>query len=343
MKPKLNFGCLPTIIGSMPHKDPHAACRQVLKYLPQVPAWPQLPSLSALENQYLQSSEGFPGLSDREPGLRIDRSAFELHLEGLYQAYLSGDHNKYPVSPKYAAGLHAFISLGSRTDCACVKGQMTGPISWGLSLTQADGKPGIYDDTIADAMARFLRLKAAWQEQLLRELCPRTMIFVDEPSLAYMGSAFVSLSKEKVLKLLNEVLGGISGVRGVHCCSNTDWPILFESATDVVSFDAYGFAASFALYPTEVAAFLKRGGSIAWGIVPNNQHDLTKETVNSLRDRLEEAMAPFTRKDVPFRQLLEQALLTPSCGLASLSTEQSATAMQLLADLSAHVRRKYSL
>ena len=85
-----------------------------------------------------------------------------------------------------------------------------------------------------------------------------------------------------------------------------------------------------------------RKGAIAWGIVPNNEEALAKESVASLNDRLEEAMAPFTRKDIPFRQLLGQGLLTPSCGLASLATaEAAAHTLELLAELSIKVRKRY--
>lgn len=119
--------------------------------------------------------------------------------------------------------------------------------------------------------------------------------------------------------------------------------MLLEAATDIVNFDAYGFAENFALYPNEVAALLKRGGAIAWGIVPNREDALLKETATSLRDRLEEAIAPFTRKGMRYRDLLERALLTPSCALAGLSEEMAGRALELLAELSALMRRKYGL
>ena len=44
--PDIEFGCLPTAIGSMPHTDPAEACSQVSRYLKDIPAWPQLPRRS---------------------------------------------------------------------------------------------------------------------------------------------------------------------------------------------------------------------------------------------------------------------------------------------------------
>jgi hypothetical protein len=54
-------------------------------------------------------------------------------------------------------------------------------------------------------------------------------------------------------------------------------------------------------------------------------------------------MAPFTRDGLPFKQLVGQGLLTPSCTLASLSIEASVRAVELLAELSARVRKKYAV
>ncbi len=337
------FGCLATAVGSMPHKDAGAACREVLRFLPEIPAWPQLPLRSFKESQYAQFSEGFPGLNPQDNKYFVDRGGrFDAQLEKLYQSYLAQDIDCCPTSPEYAAGLHAMLSIRGVSPLA-VKGQITGPITYGLGITDKEQRPIIYDDILADAMAKFLRLKAAWQERALKGISRRTIIFVDEPSMSYFGSAFVSLTKERVISLLNEVLSGISGFKGIHCCSNTDWPVLLLTNIEIVNFDAYAFAREFSLYPAEVGKFLKRGGCIAWGVVPNSEKDLANESVSSIRDRLGEAMAPFTRKGIPYRDLLEQALLTPSCSLAGLSVDAACTALGLLADLSSEMRRRHSL
>ncbi len=337
-----NFGCLPTMIGSMPHTDPTKACSQVVRFLKDIPAWPQLPNRSFLENMYVQYSEGFPGVVIGGERIYIDRSQnLDKQLEQLYAAYLENDYNKFPISRDYAAGLHTFLSLENLSPRA-VKGQVTGPVSWGLTVTDANRRSIIYDETLADAGAKLLRLKASWQEKILSELSKRTIIFVDEPYMSSFGSAFVSISKDKVVELLEEVFSGISGLKGVHCCGNTDWSVLLDTSTNILSFDAYNYAQSLSLYPAEAKKFLDKGGVIAWGIVPNEEEALAEETITSLKDRLEEAMAPFTRNGLRFKQLIEQGLLTPSCTLASLKNEEaSARALELLTELSATIRKRY--
>jgi len=340
--PYIEFGCLPTIIGSMPHTDPSEACSQVIHYLKEIPAWPQLPKRSFLENMYVQFSQGFPGAVVKEDSIYIDRSQdLDKPLERLYAAYLGNDIDKYPISSDYAAGLHSFLALKNLAP-RVVKGQITGPISWGLTVTDDSRRAILYDDTLADAMAKLLRLKAAWQEKTLSQISRNTIIFVDEPYMVSFGSAYVSLSRERVINLLEEVFGGISGLKGVHCCGNTDWSVLLGTSADILSFDAYNYAQSLSLYPAEIKKFLDRKGTIAWGIIPNNEDLLAKESVASLKDRLDEAMAPFTRSGISFKQLLQQGLLTPSCGLAPLATKEAAAqALELLAGLSMRIRKRY--
>jgi len=340
--PYNDFGCLPTMIGSMPHTDPAKACAQVTHYLKEIPAWPQLPKRCFPENMYAQFSEGFPGVVIEENKISVDCSQdLDKPLEELYAAYLDNDFNKYSISAEYAAGLHSFLALTDLSPMA-VKGQVTGPITWGLTVADDSGRAVIYDDVLGDAVAKLLRLKASWQESVLSQLSKNTIIFVDEPYMQAYGSIGMSLSREKIISLLEDVLSGISGLKGVHCCGNTDWSILLETSTDIISFDAYNYAQSLSLYPAEVKKFLDRQGTIAWGIVPNDEESLAKESVVSLKDRLEEAMAPFTRKGIRFKQLIEQGLLTPSCGLGAMSSDEAAAqALELLAELSVKMRERY--
>lgn len=54
-------------------------------------------------------------------------------------------------------------------------------------------------------------------------------------------------------------------------------------------------------------------------------------------------MAPFTRDGVRFKQIIEQGLITPSCGLANLSLEAASQALELVTKLSDSLRKKYAI
>ena len=331
------FNCLPTMIGSMPQKDPRRACELVAAYLKQIPAWPQLPLRGPQEGMVMQFGEGFPGLTLTDGKMTIDTNLDLSHgLEAIYQAFLEGNPDAFPVSENNAAGLYEFLKLRQLSPLA-VKGQVTGPVSFCLSILDTAGKSIIYDPTLADAAAKLLYLKAKWQEARLRQLSPRTIIFVDEPGMAAYGSAYFNLPREQVVSLINDTLEGIDGLKGIHCCGNTDWGLIVSTATNIVSFDAYNYGTSLSLYPKDIKGFLGRGGAIAWGIVPNTDN-LAKESVASLKDRLEETMAPFSRHGVPYARLKEQSLLTPSCSLSVMTEDGAEQALKTLTALSARMR-----
>ena len=335
---------LATAIGSMPHVEPREACSLVLKYLSEIPAWPQLPKKSFLENMYVQFSEGFPGAIVEGDRIWVDRSRdLSQPLEQLYSAYLENRMEYGKISAKHAAGLHAFLEQAKGKGRKVIKGQMTGPISFGLSVTDQNRRPLLYDEVLADAIAKHLRLKAAWQEKALRSMCPKTIISVDEPYLSSLGSAFVSFPREQVITLLEEVLGGISSLKAIHCCGNTDWSVLLQTSIDILSFDAYNYGETLALYPAEVKNFLNRGGVIAWGIVPNDEQALTKETEASIGDRLEKAMRLLSKKGISYDIIKSQCLITPSCGLGSISIEAATKALELTAAVSADFRKRHNI
>jgi methionine synthase II (cobalamin-independent) len=287
---------------------------------------------------YTQFSEGFPGLIQEGERIYVDRSRdLSEPLESLYTAYMDDDLSRYTTSPEYAAGFHHFLGekLGS---AIAVKGQVIGPITFGLVVTDQIRRPILYDDTLADALAKHLRLKAAWQERKLSKICSNTIIFVDEPYLASLGSAFVAVSADMIIGLIDETLDGLKGLKGIHCCGNADWPVLMNTTIDILSFDAYNCGDSLTLYPTEIKSFLDRGGVLAWGIVPSNEAMLLGETSSKLLGRLEQLMGLLSDNGISYDILWEQCLITPSCGLASLSPQTAVRALELTAEVSRKFR-----
>ncbi len=337
---RLEFNFLPTMIGSLPHTDPVKACALVSRFLKDIPAWPQLPNRSYKENMFNQFTEGLPGVVVTEEKTFICQSDnFDKELQKLYTAYLANDSSGYSISDDYAIGLSCFLDKGSALKA--VKGQVTGPISFGITIKDEDGKGIIFNDILADAAAKLLKLKAAWQEAELSKLNKNTIIFVDDPAMAAYGSAYLPLSKGKAIALLEEVFSGIRGIKGAHCCGNTDWSILMATSVQVLAFDAYNYSDSLTIYPDEVKSFIDRGNAIAWGIVPTDEKLIADETAYSLKDRLEETMAFFTRKGIDFNKLVRQGLLTPSCGITFASEDAAEHAFETLVKLSDIIRKRH--
>jgi methionine synthase II (cobalamin-independent) len=330
-------------IGSMPHIDPGSACALVFDLF-EIPAWPQLPRRAFKENMYAQFSAHFPGVVLEEERIWVDRAQdLDPGLERLYTAYLDEDLSYGRTSPDYALGLHAFLDRVPALDPPpyALKGQVTGPISWGLTVVDQDRRPTLYDEILADAIAKHLRLKASWQESQLRKVCSRTIVSVDEPYMSSFGSAYVSLSREQALYLLEEVFCGLEGTKMVHCCGNTDWSLLLATSVDILSFDAYEYALNLSLYPGEVGDFLDRGGVLAWGITPNTPA-AHHETVEDLVQKLLRAMDLLVEKGIHLDDILKASLITPACGLGSLPQDLAERILNLTAGVSKAMRERYT-
>jgi methionine synthase II (cobalamin-independent) len=225
-----------------------------------------------------------------------------------------------------------------------LKGQVTGPFTLGTNLLDQDRRCSYYDHQLRDVIVRAVALKALWQVTRLEAFGHRVMIFLDEPSLLGFGSqTFITVSREDVIGDINEVVAAIHGrgsLAGVHCEANTDWSLLMETDLDILDFDAYDHVQAITLYPAELHAFLKRGGSLGWGIVPTLDRDAAAaETLPSLLARFDEGVERLTRKGFDRELLLRRALITPSCGAGGVLTEPLAErVLSLLRQLSAALR-----
>ncbi|KKL51623.1 hypothetical protein LCGC14_2293620, partial [marine sediment metagenome] len=164
-----------------------------------------------------------------------------------------------------------------------------------------------------------------------------------EPYLSSYGSAFASLKKEQIVDSLNEIFQAIhkhNALAGIHCCGNTDWPMLMETQVDIISFDAYGYMEKMLIYKQEIDSFLKRGGILAWGIVPTS-HDVNEATTDSLLEKLESAIDSLVNKGIERRLINENSLITPSCGTGTMPLEEAERAMILTHDLSMKIKERY--
>lgn len=340
---------LATGVGSLPHGFVERACDLILCTLPQTPFWPQLPRHSLLESMNIQVSPGLPFLKvDEARGeVRFDSSLDEAgELEKVYQAYLSGATEPYGIPPGYGAGFEGMIRrLGGKEKfhLQFFKGQLVGPITFGLAIQDGQNRNIIHNEVVFDGLLKGLILRGRWIIQKMKMVCPRVILFLDEPGLSGYGSAFFSVDEGTITGRLNEVIEDFQGqgaLVGVHCCGNTDWSLLLKSKADIINFDAYGYFERFSLYLEEIRDFLSQDGILAWGIVPTSEFT-GKETVEALRQKLEGEFRELSGKGIPEGTLRERCLLTSSCGMGLMPLENAEKATTLLAELSRVMRKKY--
>ena len=348
--------CLPLLIGSLPLESHLEATELIFTYTPSLPLWPQLPVYKE-EGMILQFAPGLPGLTAVEGKICIDTESenFADDLLAFYEEYLMVteggaplDGSRFQLSEDVARGFYTFLAEAEkgRKNLIGLKGQTTGPITFCTGLVDQAGRAIYYNDQLRDAAVKHLAMKARWQTRKMAEIGGQPIMFFDEPGLAGLGSsAFITITNEEIISSFTEVFAGVqaeSGLTGVHVCANTEWPVLFESGVDIVSYDAYSYFDKLILYGDHLVKFFARGGILATGIVPTTPEFIDMETVEGLVEKWFEQSRRLQAIGVAEEAVYRQTLITPSCGTGTVSADQARKVLALTKGVSEKIRAFYS-
>ncbi len=342
----MGFRITGTAVGSLPYRDTRKAMDLVTDVFPEAPFWPQLPRRDFREGMYIQYSEGLPGaVLDWEKQrlfFRMDE-AYNSAKEQFIEALIQDDLGAFAISRDYAEGLFAFLETYKRyaTPPPMVKGQVIGPISFGLTITDDKNRSILYNPEFEETITNGLMMKARWQARKLLEISPRAIIFIDEPYLASFGSAFISLERDQVIRtigLVSEAIKSEGAKSGAHCCGNTDWTLLMEAGVDIINFDAVAYSESLGLYAQQLLDYLKGGGSLAWGIIPNSE-SVRDETTASVVKRFWDGIHMLEARNIPRALLLSSVWITPCCGAGSMQDEDAEKMIRLADEATAIIKQ----
>ncbi|MGD9300361.1 MAG: hypothetical protein PVI13_02215 [Desulfobacterales bacterium] len=342
-----------TLIGSLPLANHDEAAELILEYMPEIPIWAQLPA-NREEGMMVQFTPGLPGLCHEQDTLMVNLKgeAFETDLLQFYEDFLAVsegniklDDSRFVLEKATARGFFTFLKqLKTRAATpVAVKGHITGPFTFCTGIADQDKRAIFYEPQIRDAAIKLLALKARWQAEQLSQFQRPVIIFFDEPGLAGYGSSeFTSISRQEVQQCLEEVfepVHQVGGLTGVHVCANTDWSLILDSSADIVSFDAYGYFDRFILYPDQIKAFLESGKLLAWGMVPTlAAGDLEKETTASLVSQFKNKVKQIEALGVDSQRLINQSLITPTCGTGTLSVDLAKKVLRFTSQISQEIR-----
>ncbi len=355
MNSKLKF--LATAIGSLPHLDPAKAVDVVLENIPEAPIWPQIPRLGLNEQMEVQYSEGMPNVViDRAKGRMYFNTSTDYSetFAAFYEAYMAaaeagvgaGDFSSMAISLEFSKGIYALESRlkVEEKKRPFVKVQTTGPCSFALTVTDENKRAIYYNEEFRDVIIKALAMKCRWQLQKFKPYAEQMICFIDEPILSAFGSStYVSVKREDVVAHLKEVIDAVhveGGLAGIHCCGNTEWSILIDAGVDILNFDAFGFGETIAMYPQAVKVLLERGGAIAWGVVPTSAA-IREQTTDKLVAHFEKMVDSLASKGIDKKLILEQAIITPSCGTGSLEVADAERVFQTLRSVSQSLRAKH--
>jgi hypothetical protein len=306
-----------TAIGSLPHRDAHAAASLTLRCLPELPAAPQLPLRSRRESVVAQWVGAVPGIVVHDDGAIECTAAVDPHGE-VATSFDAATHD----------GLLTFLEVAARQPRVPrrVKVQCAGPLTLGVALTDAGLDAG-------RAFALGARVARAWAQalpDLVAEHLPDAAVvcFLDEPALVLWRDGDGPIERETATDLLSSALAACRDVSGVHVCGRGDLRMALDAGPQVVHFDA-------GLLDLDDAATLSRfldgGGWVAWGAIPT--HRPVGEQPQPLWKALLDTWCELTRRGCDPVQLRRQAIVAPACGLAGHGASQAERAMLLAREI----------
>ncbi|MFC1976717.1 hypothetical protein ACFLWS_00385 [Chloroflexota bacterium] len=306
----IQAGCQTTAMGIMPHTSVERALNLVLNL--DIPFYPQLPNVSFYEDMYVQTSQNFPGIVVDLESERIgfDNTRFEEEL-GDYSRRMA-ESETFALSQSYSMAYHRFLAEDLQGYPA-IRGQVTGPVSFGFRVTDEDSKPIIYNEGIRALLFDFTQRKANLQYRQLREKNKNAFVWLDEPGLGWVFSGLSGYNDVQAKQDYQSFLAGLDGPRALHLCASVNLPYLLQLGVELLSFDAYQMELMPKGYANAVTDFLRSGGIISWGIVPTDSEGLTKETPETLARLLSGYWEVVSRNTgLAAKQIAEQALVAPA-------------------------------
>lgn len=347
----------PLGIGSLPHKNPDEAMRIVEQNFSQIPFFPQLANISKNEDMMLQFLEGLPTFSPDKSEKFILNSESEEFLSGLeeffsdYEEIMSDINSplldKYAISKKSSSTFEKFEQFIKEHKPKFAKGQIVGAFTLCTSLNDQNGRAVIYDETLRDIIVKLLTLKVLWQIKRIKSANSETIpiIFMDEPSVSQIGSsAYLTISENDVISMINEiseVIKSNGALSAMHCCGKCDWRIPIKTGVNIINFDAYTYGQNFNVYHKEISKFLNNGGKIAWGFVPTLDGEILRRlNTENLVQKFHDSVNYLTKNGINEKLILDNSLITSSCGAGGLSVKDAELAMRLVKELSDRLKNE---
>jgi len=340
-----------TAMGIMPHRDIERALELALSL--DIPFFPQLPNVSFYEDMYAQVSAGFPGITLDVEGEKVlfSRAKFEVELEDYFERMEEED--PFRLRPPYSVVYERFLEQ-DLSRCSAIRGQVTGPVSFGFRVLDEELRPIIYDDEVRGILFDFIRRKVNVMFKELKARNENAFVWIDEPGLGWVFSGFSGYNDDLAREELRDFFARVEGIKGMHLCAELGLSYLLDLGVELLSFDAYQMGELSPRHAPAVAEFLRSGGVISWGVVPTEPAILEKETAVSLAEKVSqyfEVIAQTTglaEEGIARGSLLAPArccvrITEPGSGVYQSEEQAVETAFKLLKEVSLILKERYQL
>ncbi|MCM0606108.1 MAG: hypothetical protein KA715_08465 [Xanthomonadaceae bacterium] len=327
-----------TAIGSLPHPNVDSALEYSFRF--DIPFLPQLPIRNPREYMIPQSLSGLPGLKIQSGGMvMIDLQEWDQKGKDWQEKVKTAfDESKrkpqafedfVPGTDVYSAWFPFLWEIEERKT-PLVKIQMAGPLTTQWAVSLSDGSKIEKHLDLWSTIQNHLLARSIAMIRKVRETGAEVLFYLDEPALFTFQvdhpKTLVSFSE---LGLFIKVLKSEGAKIGLHCCSNTQWEKALALDIDILSLDTNLSLESLVTYQKALAQFSMRGGVLSLGVVPTDLSSTQYKDLNgaNLAQDLQRQLSSFPG-------LISNCIVTPACGMALLSPEDSEIIAGLLKSVS---------
>ena len=267
------------------------------------------------------AAAGFPGLSldhANDQGL-VDRTRAEGELDHLGLAYLRADQTVGAPPPEYRALLADLTRQVEQPRLHGVRIELSGPLSLAMELVDEYAHPLIEIPALREALGQHLVLRGNWLHEQLSLTSGGALICLDEPFLEALASPFCPIDWAEGFDLLSRTLADLPPPRGLCVTGVPNWSDLVSLPVELIFFDAYGQTSGLTQASAAVAAYLERGGMLAWGVVPTDPQLLDQDQAELLAQRMRRSVDELAATGaISSEQIWAATLITTSGRLSHL-------------------------
>ncbi len=284
----MDISCLH--LGILPHKNVNAVVDIISKYFSDCPFWAQLPNYSPVEGQFIQFLSQVPGIKSdvlkKKYYIDTQSYVYQTKTSGIIKDFEDINLDKLKKYRPNSVFFDYFLRIIDEYKPKYAKGQIIGPITLGLLLTDETGTPVIEHHKTMDLIIKSCCLQCISQICEIKTVYPAItpIIFVDEAELgnACKPGNTCQLNTISILKQITKSIKENGGIPAFTSSSCFDWNYAIKSGFDIISINPDTQFVTLLNKELKLDKFLNSNGKLSWNIIPESAEKLKNMDVQNL-------------------------------------------------------------
>ncbi|TFF91089.1 hypothetical protein EU545_05695 [Candidatus Thorarchaeota archaeon] len=302
-------------VGSLGEEEPNSPASYIKQLA--LPYAYQIPKLREEDmiRQFAALVDGFEEEGD---------FVFDIDIQAYRE--VTADEEAIHIDEKH---LHSIHALMDGTHYGFFKTQQTAPATMAYSIRGTNGKQHL-TEALFHFYWRLMKRIAAGQMEMLTNHCDSIVFCQDDPGLGHVKSM---IEDEKIPDLsLAEIIARTDTlypddvIPAYHYCD--DWRklrtddkyVLWDAKPKIVHLDLVRYTPSVDADQAEkINAFMKRGGGIALGILPNVDEAFSESLLKTLEHNLASSLREMEDSGIDVEEVARSSMISTQCGLSGAS------------------------